>query len=233
MNQNRKYFGMTIPQLGVLAGLAGALLLILCVGGYLIFGGGLSPSALQIPPTAESSPTLVVIPTLTFTPPPTLIPYEQLIPAGWNQFRTSKTEIWLPTGYKDAKLKLPKGAVWVSAADLVITQPASKSNNYAKTVVISSETITTDSLKSFVDLKIQSVPASARLVDRGTKTLNAIEAIRLMFETRVDNADVNQLVYIFQDGNTAWYVLFYAQINEFYENLESFDNSIWTFRLVK
>ncbi len=233
MNQNRKFFGMTIQQVGILAGLAGALCLILCIGGYLIFGGGLSPAGSQILPTVEASPTLAVIPTVTFTPAPTPIPYEQLIPTGWNQFRTARTEIWLPAGFKDTKLKLPKGAIWVAASDLVITQPASKSNTFAKSVVISYESITTDSLKSFVDLKIQSVPSTARLVDRGVNTLNTTEAIRLTFETRVDNADVNQLVYIIQDGNTVWYVLFYAQINEFYENLELFDNSIHTFRLVK
>lgn len=232
MNQNRKYFGMTTPQLGILGGLAGALCLILCVAGYLIFGGGLNPASPQLPPTIEPTPTLNVTPTPTFTPEPTLIPYVQLVPAGWTQHQTSLIEFWMPAVFKDAKLKVPKGAVWVAKPEMVLTLPASKTNTFALSVVISSEPLTGDTLKSFVDQKIQSLPASARLVDRGVQSLNPQEAIRLVFETRVDNVDVNQMVYVIQDGSTVWYVLYITQINEFYENIEIFNDSIRTFRLV-
>ncbi|MFN8425617.1 MAG: hypothetical protein U0X87_05080 [Anaerolineales bacterium] len=106
MNSGRKYFGMTIPQLGVLAGLAGALFLILCVGGWLILGGGVNTaSPQQIPTAIEPTVTLAAPPTATFTPMPTAIPYEQLIPQGWKQQRTDLVEIWLPSDYRQTTIK--------------------------------------------------------------------------------------------------------------------------------
>ena len=232
MDQNRRYLGMTIQQIGILAGLAGALLLILCLGGFIVFRSGLNPPGLSQQPTIESTPSLIVSPTPTFTPAPTLIPYEQLIPEGWTQHLSSLAEIWMPPAYRDAKLKIPKGAVWVAQPDLVVSQPVSKSALYAKSMVISYEPLT-DNLDPFVDVKVQSVSPSARLVDRGRTTLNTGEAIKLVFETQVDTLAVNQLVYVIQDGGTVWYVLYMAQINEFYENIETFDDSIRTFRLIK
>src|SRR5690606_33173227 len=105
MDSNRKYLGMTVPQLGILAGLAGALCLILCVGGYLIVGGNLTLANPQpvIPTAILPTVTLASPPTMTPTLAPTAIPYEQLIPSGWKQFNTSLIEMWMPTTYKQLK----------------------------------------------------------------------------------------------------------------------------------
>jgi hypothetical protein len=64
--------------------------------------------------------------------------------------------------------------------------------------------------------------------------MNAVEAYRLMFEGRTsDNLNTNDLLYVFQDGGTVWYVKYSAEINEFYEMLPVFEESIKTFRMVK
>ena len=44
MDEEQKYFGMTRIQVGILAGLAGMLILILCVGAFLVFRN-LNPAA--------------------------------------------------------------------------------------------------------------------------------------------------------------------------------------------
>jgi hypothetical protein len=233
MDSNRKYLGMTIPQLGILVGLAGALLLILCVAGWLIFGGGLSSASPQpIPTTAVPTVTLIVTPTITPTPAPTAIPYEQLIPQGWKQYRTSLVEIWLPAAFKETK-SLPKGLAMAAVPELILSQPASKTVQYARSIVISYEPLTTDSLDSFLDLKIQSLPSPARVTGRNNDLLNTTAVIKVSIETRVDTLDMNELLYVFQDGGTVWYVAFFTQINEFYANVEMFEKSALTFRLVK
>jgi len=234
MHQNRKYFGMTGLQIGILVALAGALFLILCVAGWVIFGNGFSFSRLpQDIPTPVPSPTLVVIPTITTTPLPTLVPYEQLIPKGWKQFRTALIEIWLPSEFKDAKLVVPKGVTTLAVPELILSKPASKTSLYNMWVVVSYEPLTTESLDSFLDLKFQSISSDLRVVERRKALVNSTEAFRIVIETRVNNVDANELAYIFQDGGTVWYVLFIAQINEFYDELNSFEDSVLTFRWVK
>ncbi len=70
-------------------------------------------------------------------------------------------------------------------------------------------------------------------MDGHATLLNNIPAVRIVIEGRVDNIDVNELAYVIQDGSTIWYVLYVAQINDFYDNLENFEASARTFRLVK
>jgi hypothetical protein len=57
--------------------------------------------------------------------------------------------------------------------------------------------------------------------------------VRITFELRVETVDVNELVYVFQDGSAVWMVAYVAQINEFYDMLPTFEQSAKTFRTVK
>jgi hypothetical protein len=57
--------------------------------------------------------------------------------------------------------------------------------------------------------------------------------VRITAEARVDNIDVNDLAFVILDGRTVWYVEYLAQINDFYELLPTFEQSILTFRLTK
>jgi hypothetical protein len=199
----------------------------------LVFGDGFSfGGAPQLVPTPISTSTLVVIPTITPTALPTLIPYEQLIPVGWTQYKTALVEIWLPPAYK-----LPKsntsGLTSLAGSELTVSKPAAKASLYALWVNISYEPLTTDSLVSFLDVKFQSLPPEYRMVGRQEVLINSVPAEKVTIEARVKNFDVNELVFVFQDGGTVWYVVYAAQINDFYENLMEFEASVRTFRLVK
>ena len=234
MDSNRKYLGMTIPQLGVLAGLASALLLILCVGGYLVFAGAMNAASPRpILPTVNPTATLIITPTATFTPAPTLIPYEQLIPKGWTQHLTPLVELWMPPSYKISKLPVPDGAALYAQTALVLSQPTSSKNLYSEWAFVTFEPLTQNSLDDFLDLRIQSLPAEVRVVERRKVILNGVEAIRVLSETRVSNIDFNGLDFVFLDGDTIWYVSFLAQINDFYNELPTFEQTALTFRLVK
>jgi hypothetical protein len=63
--------------------------------------------------------------------------------------------------------------------------------------------------------------------------VNTVEARRIMIEFRANNIDINDMVYVFLDGDTVWYVEYVAQIGEFFDNLPVFEQSIKTFRPVK
>src|SRR5690349_15889482 len=128
MQQNRKFFGMTPLQLGILAGLAGiACLLFGLAGAFLLRANAVpfrrAPENALVP---QATPTMIVIPTLTPTQTPTPLPYEMLIPSGWAQFQTGLVEIWLPSNFKPGDPKLLNNSTNFAMPELIMTGAASK-----------------------------------------------------------------------------------------------------------
>jgi hypothetical protein len=177
--------------------------------------------------TATVQPTSMIAftPTLTSTPIPTAIPYDQLIPKDWKQFKTSLVEIWLPPAFKN----INKDA----GEELAASNANSKTSIYKMRVSVSFEPLGDQSLDAKLDEHIAKMDPSIRVVDRRKVSLNGTEAMRLMLEGRIKTVDVNEMIYVIQDGSTIWYIVYAAQINEFYEMLPSFEQSILTFRIVR
>lgn len=236
MDDERKYFGMTKVQIGIVAGMAGVLILIVLAGAFLLFRN-LNPSASAPQATSTPAPTVTLVvvtpPTATPTPAPTAIPYEQLIPADWKQYKTSLVELWLPANFKLADKKALDQTAELALNELFITEIPSKTSAYNMLVSVSYDLMTGASLDEFLQTKIAQLPAEVRVTDRRTVYVNTVEARRLMIEYRANNIDINDMVYVFLDGNTVWYVEYVAQIGEFFDNLPIFEQSVKTFRPVK
>jgi len=235
MDGERKYFGMTMMQVGIIGGMVVVLLVLVCVGGYMVLRNRGQSASTQpmftIAPTVTS--VVVVQPTMTTTPLPTSLPYEQLVPAGWNQYKTPLVEIWLPNNFKLADKKTQNTSAGFSTPELLITEIPSKSSAYNMLVGVSWEVMTGDSLDTFIQDQFPALPYQAHVSDYRTVYVNSVEARRIVLELRVNNTDINDMVYVFQDGNTVWYVEYIAQIAEFFDNLPVFEQSIKTFRPVK
>ena len=59
MTVNKKYFGMTVPQLGILAGLAALAILLFCIVGWLVIRKGLRAASAVLPaPSPLATATL-------------------------------------------------------------------------------------------------------------------------------------------------------------------------------
>ena len=235
MNDEKKYFGMTKMQLGILAGLAVVLILVVGTGGWLVLGdsnlGRSQRSAATVAPTVTS---IVVMPsTLTPTITPTPIAYEQLIPADWKQYKTSLIEIWLPANFKESTKKNSDILNSFSFIELLATEVSSKSSAYNMQVAVTYDLLTADSLDEHLKGKLPHLPYQARVTDSRTVYVNTVEARRFVIEYRADNVDYNDLVYVIQDGDTVWYVQYAAEISEFFTNLPMFEQSILTFRMVE
>lgn len=232
MNEEQKYFGMTGIQIGILAGLAGFLLLLVCVGSWLLLrNGGIGfagPSVPTVMPTVTS--VLVTPPTLTPTITLTPVPYEQLIPSDWKQYKTSLVEIWMPGNFILADNKTKDITANFGVPDLLLTEVTSNSSAYTMLVSISYDHSTGGSLDELLDEKFPSIPYPARIADRRTVFVNTHEARKVVIEFKVNNIDFNNMVYVIQDGSTIWYVEYVAQIAEFFDNLGVFEQSINTFR---
>lgn len=235
MNQNTKYLGMTVTQIGILASLAGFALLLFCIVGWLILGRARGTSTSQ---AATSTPpptvTMVVAPTLSPTPVPTALPYESLIPAGWVQYRTALYEIWMPTGYKTAKTTdmLVTGLGGSPFVDLSLQGSASSKSPNKIYMTVSYEPMTTDTFEAFVTARLTGLGLNPS--ERTKVTLNTVPAVRLIFSGRKgNNTDINELTYVILDGTTVWYVQYTAEIAEFYNLLANFESSVKTFRVVR
>ena len=233
MSEDRKYLGMTVRQLGILAGLAVVACLIFGVTGSLALrrGLGLFSRAPQSTPIVQPSATLVIPPTITPTATITPIPYEQLIPYGWTQHQTELMEIWMPPDFKNAA----PGVVSAVAGDSVFLNLGLVSSlgrsSYPISVSVSYEPLTANTLEESLKVKLSNIPMDINMVENRKVSINSKDAIRLMFEGKRDNLDVNDLLFVFQDGGTVWYVKYSAGIKEFYEQLPNFEESVKTFRV--
>jgi len=236
MMQDRKYFGMGRRQMGILAGMAVAACLLFGVAGWLALRGRSELFSRSPEPTTIIQPasTSLISPTAEFTETPTPIPYEQLIPYGWTQHKTQLIELWVPPGFKSAVAGEVSGVSGASVfLNLALVSESSKSS-YPTSVSVSYEPLTSDSLKEFLDARLSNIPPGINRVEHRTVSINATEAVRLMFESHTDNnLNINDLLFVFQDGSTVWYVKYSAEIAEFYEMLPFFEESIKTFRMVK
>jgi len=237
MDLNKKYFGMTVMQLGILGGLGAIILILFCVIGVLVmrngFGGG---SAQQLPPTApilDATNTPIILPTITPTITLTPAPYESLIPAGWVQHKTDLIEIWLPDNFKVADPKILGDTSNLAVPALVLSEAKTKTSLYQMIVGVSYEPLVGDSLDTYLNNKLSGLTGDTIVVDRRKVSLNSVEAIRITFEIRVGNLDVNDLTFVILDGSTIWYVEYAAEITEYFDNLPVFESSAKTFRVVR
>jgi hypothetical protein len=237
MNLDRKYFGMTVTQLGILAGLAGIAFLLFCIVGWLMVGKVRGRALSQVPtavPTHQPTPTLIVTPTLTATPAPTPVPYDSLIPTGWVQYRTALYEIWMPTGYKTAKTTavLVTGLGGNPIVDMSLQGASSNKSPNKIYMTVSYEPMNTDTFDAFITARLAGLGLSPS--ERSKVTLNTVPAVRLVFSGRQsNNTDINELTYVILDGTTVWYVQYTAEITEFYNLLADFESSAKTFRVVR
>ena len=236
MWQDRKYFGMTVQQIGILAGLGVVACLLFGVMGFLALrggAGGLFSRAPQSTPIIHLTATPFAIPTGMPTETLTPIPYEELIPPGWIQHKTALVELWLPSNFNSAGIGASSGisgnAVFLEFA----FQSSSESSPYTTTVSVSYEPLTTNTLDEFVDLKTSNIPSEINMAEHRKISINSMDAYRLMFERHDDSVDTNDLLFVFQDGSTVWYVKYSAELTDYYETLPVFEQSIKTFRIVR
>jgi hypothetical protein len=156
-----------------------------------------------------------------------------LIPIGWSQFKTGLVEIWLPAEFQPGDPALFNNSAHKGIAELILTDSPSESTLSQTMVLVSYEPLPAEALDVYLDRQLASLPEEVRLAERRKILLNSTEVARVVLERRVDNAEINSLSYVFQDGSTIWYVEYIAPLHEFYQLLSTFEKSAKTFRMVR
>lgn len=235
MTQDRKYLGLSLQQAGILAGLAVAACILLSAAAWLALrtGMGILSEPPESPPVMESTSTPFLLPTLSPTATLTPVAYEALVPEGWDQHKTGLIELWMPSDFKNAAPGVVSGVAGNTVIlDLALVATSGKSS-YPRSVSVSYEPLTSNSLDEFLEVKLSNIPTEVNLAVHQDVVINGMEAARLMFESQSGSLSINDLLFVFQDGGTVWYVKYSAEISEFYEMMPVIEESIKTFRMVR
>lgn len=187
--------GMSRVQMGIIAGF------ILLV----VIGGGLA--------------TYVFYDQQNNTPPP--INPTEIVEANpdledWERFVGNGMTMWLPDSWEPStvsfrdsdfrQLMLNSGVDELTLNRMMVNPPTLRlaafgdggqsTSNHVENVVILSEYVPMISLNAYVDLSLQNIPASTRIVEQRTETIGERE----YFIAELRQFDVRQYLYIFRSG---------------------------------
>jgi hypothetical protein len=255
----KRYFGMTLAQVGILAGLALLACLLLSALGYLIVRnvlGGASPPAV-VPPAETATPTFTATftPTITPTPTATPIPYESVLPAGWNPLRYASVELWLPPSFVGGDMLDNRSATLAAIAALgpefssvveasgqippttllLAVDPNLGRYLIITNVIVFFEVGTPGGLDGYPNYYLENyylaeLPNSY-IQDNRRYAIRDLPGRRFIISARRGTVEFSETVYILQDGDTIWALSCVTSAAELYERLPVFDQIAQTFRV--
>jgi hypothetical protein len=253
-----RHFGLTNSQLGILAGVAVAVLLVICGLSWFVFmppPAEQSPTATKIPPT--SSPYVRVS---TVTPPPTPSPEiaTSVPPGGWVEFQTQGARVWLPANFVGgdmisnrveainavtrlggARYKNTIKAMKQAPSQLVMWM-IDKTNS--KSPVIMSLLVTHEvkeegtSLEQYLQNSAIGTSAALSTTIFETKkiTLLGYEARRVTYQQQIQAGyQTAGVAYYIKDGNDFWILDYTLDPSKYVDMLPMTEQSVHTFYLVK
>ncbi len=254
----RRYLGMTVTQLVIVAGLALLACLLMGVLAYLIVRsvlGGASASV-AVPQSATATPTFTATftPTITPTPTATPIPYESVLPPGWNQLRYAQVELWVPPSFVGGDMFDNRNATLAAIAALgpqfsnisesvaqipPTTLLLAVDSNLGRYMVITNvivffESAAFSSLDAYPNYYLQTyylpnVPNSY-IQENRAYLIRDFPGRRFIISARRGTSEFTETVYILQDGDTIWAVSCVTSAAELYERLSVFDQIAQTLR---
>lgn len=255
MKTGQKFFGMTLGQIGILAGLA----LVAC-----IVIGILGSMLLNSAPNTEAEPTYTLQPSptavVTSTPWPTVTP----IP-NWQEysFAEGQARIWLPASYTGGDTATSSEAIMEKlratfndeafASDvqglLAIPEIAffafdTESTSSARIAYVASEALNPDldlSMDYYLNRMMDNfTDANDRVVERQIAQLDYYQAGKLAVESKVPAGEVETFVttviHMVQVDDTMWSITFRTGREEYVGQqamIEASVNSFWVQPLQK
>lgn len=250
MNTGKRYFGMTLAQIGILAALALVACIVIGILGTMMLN--FTPAAQSVEPTytLQPSPT----PVMPSTPWPTVTPIPD-----WQEysFVEGQARIWLPASYIGGDTVTSSGTIMEKlkatfddeafANDiqgLMATPEVSffafdtEFTSAVRFMFIGKETLSPDvviTLDRYLNNMVDnSVDGSDRLVERQVIQGDYYPVGKLVVESKVPAEDAEVYVtvatYVIQVDNTMWLITFRTGREEFggyRPTIESIANSFW------
>ena len=245
INLSKRYIGMTVTQLMILAclvlGLCGTL-----VGGYGLLNTLVAVKYNPTMPVLTEGPTVTPVtpmPTLTPLPSatPSPIPYEATIPEGWKQFTAPTApgmEMWFPPIYEvyNPSSKLDVVKTYLIRQDdyqRILTLVDTTKSPYLlyTTFEIGNEPMRAANLDDTIDIIFSVLMRDAQLMERDQFEIGNYPARKLVFNSNTNGVNAAYVIYPVQIGATAWYLSFATPYNEVYSRVPVFDQIAHTFRV--
>lgn len=259
----KRYFGMTLVQVLILAMLGCLACGLISAGSYFVLNflprqasmATLIPTKFETPtPEITDTPTLTATPTRVPSPTPTK--YEDSIPVGWNQYREHlRYEIWFPPEYTpvDQRGKLQElirlyedngygelAQQWTAALEedvshyvLWMADTVVSPLRYQTNVSIATYPLEKRTLSEYVDRQVRELPPSIRVMERKPYKVGNFPAERLWLENSLSNTTLGMVMYVIRAQNDVWVITCYTHFNEFYIRQPVFDQIVNTFRTLK
>lgn len=250
MNTGKRYFGMTLAQIGILAALALVACIVIGILGTMMLN--FTPTTQSVEPTytLQPSPT----PVMPSTPWPTVTPIPD-----WQEysFAEGQARIWLPASYIGGDTVTSSGTIMEKlkatfddeafANDiqgLMATPEVSffafdtEFTSAVRFMFIGKETLSPDvviTLDGYLNNMVDnSVDGSDRLVERQVTQEDYYPVGKLVVESKVPAEDAEVYVtvatYVIQVDNTMWLITFRTGREEFggyRPTIESIATSFW------
>lgn len=260
IKRSKRYLGMSLAQLGILACMACLACSLTGTGLFFIVNSlgaeAATPSDASLEtPQPTTTPTQTPTPTSTTIPTPTPTSYMDSIPEGWQQFRDASYfgfEIWFPPEYTpvDSRGKLEEiikayedsgdseTAQLLTAAfeedvthyTLWMADTLPTALRYQTNVSLATYPLERKKLADYIDARIEELPTSTRLMERRPYQHGTYQAERVWLESSLSNTSLGQVMYFIRAGSDVWVITCYTHFNEFYTRLPVFDQIASTFR---
>ncbi len=258
--KSKRYFGMTLPQVGILLIMACLACSLTSTGLYFALNSLVPQVSVTSEPNRKSetpTPAMTFTPTLTATPTripsPTPTKYEDAIPAGWKQYiEQFRYEIWFPPeytpvdqrgklqeliqiyedgGYSEiAQLRTATLDEDVTHYVLWMADTVITPLRYQTNVSIATYPLERRTLAEYVEAQMADFPASIRFMERRAYNLGIYQAERLWLENSLPNTTLGMVMYVVRAQEDVWIITCYTHFNEFYTRVPVFDQIASTFR---
>jgi hypothetical protein len=232
-NRKRRYLGMTLTQLIVVACLGFTALGVMGIAGKMFLGNPMNFNIMPGQPTQQTQvnstplPTWTESPTITFTPilpKPTFTAttYESLIPEGWKQQKYKNIEFWAPADFESHP----------SSGDLIeLASKKTGKDGIPANVSLTNEVGIKTDLDTFVKDGIDQFTREVTYLERKDFGIGIYEAKRLKLEVIVSNTPMESVVYFIKVDDTVWIITCFSHLEDFHDWLPIFDKIAHTFRI--
>jgi hypothetical protein len=244
---SRRWMGMSVRQIGLLAGMAALNCAVLCVAVSLLAGplGEAMGNTANTPTPAADTPTAEVItPTITRTPTVMKTPI-----GGWRVYSGNGMSITLPDSYIGGdpgseatriKKELSAAGLDTSKIENLFTQTPpyrflaygfpNGSSVHPFVLIASDPGNTASNLDAYINLILQMDADSFFFLDRSNAYLDHYVAVRYTVESKT-NRTIREYQYFLQDENASYWVIAYTTtLASFADRIADFELSAMTFQ---
>lgn len=250
MGNRKKYFGMTLAQIGILSALALVACIVFGILGTLMLD--LVPGTRQVEPTSTLQPSPTSIVTSTVWPTVTPIP-------NWNEysFLGNQARIWLPASYWGGDTATSSGAIMegfkttfkdeaftmdveglLAIPEIAFFAFDTESTTSARIAYVGSEPLNPDldlSMDFYLNRMMDNFSdASDRVVERQIIQLDHYQTGKLVVESKVPTGDsesfITIVIYMVQVDDTMWSITFRTgreEYKDYQDIIETSANSFW------